>query len=520
MKKLHIFIIKSYVSPLVMTFFIALFVLLMQFLWKYIDDIVGKGLEWYVILELLLYTSATLVPMALPLAILLSSIMTFGNLGENYELVALKSSGLSLTRIMMPLIILSVFISGIAFFFSNNIMPLANLKFNALLYDVRNQRPQLTIKEGIFNNDIEGYSIKVGKKDNNKNMLYDILIYDHKNSMGNKRVTVAKSGSMIMTNNKQYLILTLYDGVAYEEGNEREKKKYEKSLPHQREKFAEQTVMIELAGFRFSRTSENLFNNNYQMFSLRQLTIAIDSLYIGIDKSYSQLSQNLIRNTFFRKEFLQDADGIKAGMLGALNVSKKNIEDSLKIKKEKKEILQKIYFTGKINIDSIYSNMDTKRRSEILDYAANASRNTKTYLNSSAEEFKFRLKNIRRHEIEWHRKFTLSFACMVLFFIGAPLGAIIRKGGLGMPVVVSVFFFIVYYVISISGEKMVREEMLTTFQGMWLSSAVLLPLGIFLTYKAANESVMMNPENYLAGIKKFFRKNKKVSPDENSADNK
>lgn len=477
----------------------------MQFLWKYIDDIIGKGLEWYVITELLLYTSATLVPMALPLAILLSSIMTFGNLGENYELVALKSAGISLQRIMLPLIIVSVFISVLAFYFSNNVMPIANLKFNALLFDVRNQRPQLTIKEGIFNNDIEGYSIKVQRKDNVNNTLHDIIIYDHKAGNGNKRVTIAESGTMILTKDKQYLILTLKNGYVYEEAEPQQNKK--NSLPHQREKFEEQTVNLELTGFRFSRTSENLFNNNYQMFSVKQLSFAIDSLKDALKKNMAHIATSLSGNTYFKEEQVMPVQA--AVITPDISKGKSLItgKDTLRtIVAKPATPIVKIGNT-KYNIDSLYQAIEYNKHIETIDLAINNSRATKSFISSSKEEFELRKKNIRRHEIEWHRKFTLSFACMVLFFIGAPLGAIIRKGGLGMPMVVSVILFIIYYVISISGEKFVREEVLLSYQGMWLSSAILLPFGIFLTYKAANESTLLDTDSY----KQFFKKLRNIS---------
>lgn len=483
----------------------------MQFIWKYIDDFVGKGLEWHVIVELMIYASATLIPMALPLAILLSSIMTFGSLGENYELVALKSAGISLQRIMLPLIILTTFISVLAFYFSNNVMPIVSLKFNALLYDVQNQKPQLTIKEGIFNIDIEGFSMKVEKKDNKKNIMYDILIYDHRNFTGNRRVTIAKSGTMNLSKDKKFLVMTLFDGSSYEESDDRNKKSYEKSYPHKREKFEEQRILINLSELGFKRTSENLFSSNCQMLTLRQLNYTIDSLKNNFTNSRNTFTSNLFKTTFFRKE--SEATGIapNAGVVrGSLNkVVLKVQRKELDIKNSllKHDTIKK-YASGKINIDSLFTKIEEKQRTQILDYAANQARAAKSYITTSTEEMNFRLKNIKKHEIELHRKFTLSFACMVLFFIGAPLGAIIRKGGLGMPVVVSVLFFIIYYVISISGEKFVREEMLTAAQGMWLSSAILLPLGIFLTYKAANESAIMNPDAYFSYIKRVFRKRK------------
>lgn len=485
-KRIHVLIVRSYLGPFVLTFFISLFILLMQFLWKYIDDLVGKGLEWYIIAELLLYASATLVPMALLLAILLSSIMTFGNLGEHYELVALKSSGISLQKIMFPLIIISIIISISAFFFSNNVMPYTNLKMRSLLYDVRCLRPELNIKEGIFYKGIDGISIKIGKKDKKNNILYNIMIYNHRDRFGNMNVTIADSGVMNITDDKRYLILTLNNGCRYEEIREQASNVGNKTYPHQHSIFEEQTIVFEMEGFGLARTDEELFKDHYEMLNYKQLGIAEDSLIKAYNERKKNFAEHLLNVNYFKRENKQ------------LNNVKK---DTLTARVENAEIIE-------FDTDSLFENLEHSKKVLIADMASNFARSTKSYISTTKEDCKARMKWIRRHQIEWHRKFSLSFACLVFFFIGAPLGAIIRKGGLGMPVVVSVLFFILYYVISITGEKYVKTAGLPAYQGMWISSVILLPLGFFLTYKAATDSVILDIDTYLNFFKKifFFRK--------------
>ena len=483
MKRLHLFIIKSYLGPLVLTFFISLFLLLMQFLWKYIDELIGKGLEWNVIAELLMYASATLVPMALPLAILLSSIMTFGNLGENYELVALKSAGISLLRIMFPLIIVSIFISVFAFYFSNNMMPYTNLKMRSLLYDVRNQRPELSLREGIFTNEIDGYSIRIGHKSKDKKMLYDLMIYDHTSGQGNKSVTFADSGEMKITGDN-FIIFTLFNGNSYNEMTEN-KPLDKRTFPHRTDKFDKQTFVIELQGFGLNRTDENLFKNNYQMLNLKQLTTAEDSLIKDANDRQRFFEQSLYSTNLFKRENKQpNAQGMLISKPDTANYEY-------------------------LNTDSLFNNFDRTTQLKIVDLAQNYARSVVASITNGKEDLVQRSKWLNRHKIEWHRKFTLSFACLVLFFVGAPLGAIIRKGGLGMPVVISILLFILYYIIDISGQKFVKESFMPAYLGMWLSSAVLLPIGIFLTYKAANDSVILNIDTYIEFFKKFKRKSKK-----------
>jgi len=462
----------------------------MQFLWKYIDDLVGKGLELKVIAELLMYASAGLVPMALPLSILLSSIMTFGNMGEHNELLALKSSGISLQRIMTPLIVLVIFISISAFFFSNNVLPYTNLKMGSLLYDIRHQRPELNIKPGIFNDRIDGYSIKIGQKDNTKNMMYNVMIYDHTDKKGNIHVTTADSGKMNLTADEQYLIFDLYNGNSYNELVGKKTRTGIKTYPHRQDHFKEEQIILEISGFEFTRTNENLFRQNYQMLNIKQLDKAVDSLQKKLNERRKSFKKNLNKTYFFKKE----------------------IKDTVRIDKLMKE--KDIYAVAPINFDSAFAKLNYKTKIKVIDGAQNYARTTKTYLSSISDNTIAQNRWIRRHQIEWHKKFTLSFACFILFFIGAPLGAIIRKGGIGMPTVVSVLFFILYYIISITGEKYVRSGVLQPFVGMWLSSFVLLPLGAFLTYKATTDSVILKIDTYFEFFKKLFGNKSKTSETE------
>ncbi len=452
-----------------MTFFIALFVLLMQFLWKYIDDLVGKGLEWYVIAELLLYTSATLVPLALPLAILVSSIMTFGNMAEHYEIVAAKSAGISLQKLMMPLVLVSIGICLLAFYFSNSILPFTNLKMGSLLYDVRQQKPALSIREGVFYNGIDNYSIKVGKKGADGQTLYNVMIYDHTKGLGNTNVIIAGEGKMVMSDDEKYLIVTLFNGYNYEEQN-----KYDgpaNSHPLIRSSFTSDLIRFDLSSFKLSRTNEDLFRDNYQMLNLQQLTHAIDS--------FSE------REDVRRKEFIVN-----------LKPYYSFIRDSVHTRT--------LTTPGKEGTD-ILLEVPVDDRSMVMDNALNQCRSIRSYAYSLADELEGKQRTITRFKVEWHRKITLSFACFILFLIGAPLGAIIRKGGLGLPVVVSICFFLIFHIISISGEKLAKDGMLSPLNGMWMASAVLLPVGLFLSYKATKDSALFDMDSYQNFFKRFFK---------------
>jgi len=445
----------------------------MQWLWKYIDDLVGKGLEWYIVTELLFFASASLVPLALPLAILLSSIMTFGNMGEHYELVAFKTAGISLWKIMYPLIIASVLISIGAFYFSNNIIPIANLKMGTLLYDIRQQRPALNIKEGVFYDGIDGYVMKIKSKSQNGEMMNDIIIYDHTERKGNTKVIIAEKGKMEISKDTMVMSLTLYNGYSYKEDETPRRKK--SSYPHLRTSFREDTIRFDLSAFKLSRSDESIFKDNYQMLNIVQLESSRDTLQYKLDKRRVEIASNL-------------SSGFKYFSAPAIY----HKIDSLKADSSAKQYLP-----------DILANFNQAEQMKIIKIALENVRSRKLYISAALEDNFSRTKIINRHKIEWHRKFTLSFACMVLFFIGAPLGAIIRKGGLGVPVVISILLFIFYHVISITGEKFVKEGLWDAWKGMWLSSFILLPLGIFLTWKATTDSGIFNADAYLKPFRKI-----------------
>ncbi len=480
MKRLHKFVIKSFLGPFFMTFFISVFILLMQFLWKYIDDLVGKGLEWSIVTELLVYASFGLVPLAFPLAMLLASIMTFGNLGENYELVAMKASGISLVRVMKPLFVVAIILTSVAFYFSNSILPKTNLKFYTLMYSVKRQKPEMVIKEGVFANDMPNYSIKVERKGRNNNMLYDVMIYDHSRNDGNVNVTIADSGKMEITEDKRYMAITLHNGESYTEVNE-QRQMNERRYPFRRESFKKEVINISMLDFEFNRSDEKIFMGSSKMMNIMQLTSQSDSLFSDYKLRLWRFTTSMSYSSPINMQ------------LAWLTMP----FDSLKVNPMLKP-------DTIIDFDTYFASMGTFEKEGYYQQAVNNARNNSQLISQQLDEMYSRKKMVNNFAMDWHRKFTLSFACLIFFFIGAPLGAIIRKGGLGMPVVVSILMFIAYYILMITGEKFAREDAWSMVNGMWFSSLVFLPLGIWLTYKAATDSGVMNIENYQLMLKKLF----------------
>ncbi len=470
--------IRSYVGPLVLTFCLAMIVLILQFVWKYIDELVGKGLSASVISELLIYVSAQLVPMALILSVLLASIMTFGNLGEHSELSAIKSSGVSLTTIMAPLFFLVISMMIGAIFFANYVVPKTNQKFFALMIDIRQQRPEFDIKEGQFINDsrLEGYTIRIGHRTNQNNMLHDLMVYDHTSKAGNVSVTLADSGFMVITRDKRNLLLTLYNGYSYAERLD-DNNRIDKNKPLQRNKFEMQQFLFNLPGSELERTDEEIYKDNYRVLTMKGLSNYAGELRRDRDYNRNKLARDLIQSQLFR---LED----------------KNPE-KIPLTKEQDSLA-----AIRIGIDSVYHNIDETLLKETVDYAINLARSSQNLVNTGAERDYSKKKWIFRHQVEWHRKLTLSVACLIFFLIGAPLGAIIRKGGLGTPVVISTLFFIFYYILSLAGEKYARAGILPVWLGMWGSTLLLMPLGIFLTIKTTRDSAIMNTDTYLL----FFRR--------------
>ncbi len=484
MKKLYMYMLKEYLGPFVFTFFVALFILLLQFLWKYIDDLVGKGLEWYIIAKLMFYASSTFVPLALPLAILLSSLMTFGNMGEHYELVAMKAAGISLRKAMKPLVILSFVLSIAAFLFSNYLLPVANLKFGALLYDVRQQKLAFNLQEGIYYQGIENYVIRAGKKDKDNKTIYDVTIYDHTDHMGNTIVTTAEKGYMQMSQDKSRMIFTLFNGTRYADMTNIAN--YRKTRPFESTKFDKQIITFDLAQFQLNRTNEDLFKSHYSMLNIKQLNEAIDSLSHKRNGALDKYKGNFLK----RYPTIQLRDSLQVAQILSDTTKSDTIATD----------------TTDFNMMAGYTPLE---KETILENALKGARAAKNNIIDYHRELDSRQLVIVKHEVVWHQKFKLSIACFIFFFIGAPLGAIIRKGGLGLPVVVSVLFFVLYHIISITGEKAAKTGEWSVEFGIWLSTLVILPLGLFLTYKATTDAQLMDTESWQKFFNRFRFKKKK-----------
>lgn len=465
-KKLDILLIRSFAGPFLAWFFLTLFVLVMQFFWLYMDELLGKGLAISLILELLLYMSTTLVPLALPLAVLLSAIMTFGNMGENFELVAIKSSGISLNRFMRPLVVTIIALSFGAFLFNNHVIPVANLKALSMLYDLRNSKPTLNIRAGQFNNDIPNFAIRVGSKDKDGKTIHNITIYDHLNSYGNDKVVVAEKGQMLPSRDGRMLVFRLFNGWRYEEGmNGTERTQV-------RMHFRQWDKVFDLSSFRINNTDQNLFSGDQKMMSLGQLQEQIDTLRSaggrvaastkGYVATYLYPLSNPQADSIFRK-FLAEVPKT------APPVYKNDFTECLP--------------------DSV--------RTGVVQTALGNMRNAQQLVDMTAVNQQADKDRMVRFQVEWHRKFTMAAACILLFLIGAPMGAIIRKGGLGMPMLVSIVLFLIWYILTFVGEKMVTSGSLPPWLGMWGSTILLLPLALFIIRKARNDSPLFQKESYI-----------------------
>ncbi|MBR3939842.1 MAG: LptF/LptG family permease [Bacteroidales bacterium] len=476
MKQIDRLILRSFVGPLVLTFLLAVFVLLMQFLWKYIDDMVGKGLDFWIIAQLLFYASATFVPMALPIATLFASIMTMGNFGEKYELVAMKAGGISIKRVMMPMALMVFLLTGMAFYFANNVMPVAVLKYKMTLYDVTRKKPALNIKPSEYYSGIDGYVIRIDQKDKENKNLKNIIIYDHTDGMGNVSVTVADRGRMTVTPDERFLVFDMYDGYSYVEDV---KGQNAYARPLTRMKFDEQTMRFDLSAFAFNKVDKEHFRGSYQMMNVKQLDEAMDTLRINREKKVLDF-KNEVSSSFSIKEMTANSN--------VANV----------------QLLKGDYPLSLIN------DLPERKQKNIRRVALHSARKVNEDVAMYEQILQNDLEYINRHGIEWHQKFTLSVACFVLFLIGAPFGSIVRKGGLGLPLVASVIFFVLYYVINTICIKAIRETALPPY-GMWISTLAMLPLGIFLTLKATTDSGLFDRGTWQKIIRKKskpFKQNK------------
>ena len=475
MKKIHVLVLKAFIPPFIATFFIVMFVLLMLFLFKYIDDLIGKGFDWYVILQLLWYASATNVAMALPLAMLLSSIMTFGNLGESSELTAIKAAGISLRKAMMPLLIFVSLFSVGAFLFSDYMLPIANLKMGSLLYDVREKKADFLIKDGVFNNSIPGYSIRAEKKSKNGATLYNLIIYQHNRSNTGMNVLLADEGVMYNSEDNNYMILRLKNGVRYEETSG--KKVYNPRQQFTRYYFEQMEQKFDMSAFQMKRTDEDLFKSHYAMLNLKQLSYYTDSITLYNDSVRRTILPEIIH------------------YYNIFNRSNQHLKNSSTAHPYNNNVLEII---------------PEENRISAINQAMNEVRYIQDIVSMRATSDESYTAMIRRYIMEYQRKFTLSVACLLLFSIGAPLGAIIRKGGLGLPVVMAIIFFLIFHIISTVAEKSAKEGSIDPILGMWTAIIVLTPLGIFLTYKAATDSALFDVDYYRLWVKSSFNKLKSI----------
>jgi len=605
-KKLDILIVKAFLGPFIATFFITTFVLVLQFMWLYIDDMVGKGLDAFTVLRMLMYIAATVVPLALPLAVLLSSIMTLGNLGETYELVAIKSAGISLLRFLRPLFVVTVVITLLAFFFNNNVYPVANLKMQTLKYDIIYTKPAFDIKEGVFFDRIEGYVIKIGKKEANDSVIRNIVIYEQNNTGQQDNMIVADSGKMVVTPDKQNLIFTLKSGWRYQEKGERYVTSGTQLI---RMGFKEYKKVMDLTSFKMNKTDDSAFKNNFQMLTIIQLGRNIDSIK-KVDKGFiKQSTHSLALNLQFPawldstgwdaiekkpapSRFLLNIDWARDS-LRKLWVADKKTQDSLQrvtdsVKKAQKNLASAVKgakpgpppgagnpattgahantatpattghplaaaaahppttatspvtknppttaitpshprtaptvphinypgYTPPVALHAVPKDppqptftdlIPDSVRLDITTRSISAVNQSKVALYQPIALYTAGEKNLLQHEVAWHEKITLAIACMVMFIIGAPLGSIIRKGGIGLPLVFAVVFFVIFFLLNNFGKKLAGQSVLSPLEGMWMATYVLTPIGIFLIYKALNDSQLFNKEFY-------FRLSRKIRP--------
>lgn len=468
--------INAFVRPFIVTFFVVMFILLMFFLFKYVDDLIGKGFEWYVILELMFYASAAQVAMALPLAVLLSSIMTFGTLGENYELVAIKSAGVSLQKAMMPLFVVIIMLSVSAFLFSEYMLPKTNLKFGSLLWDIRNKKLAFLIKEGVFNNSIPGYSIRVDKKwDDGR--LEGIMIYqaNDKNDIAN--IIMAKEGTMNKTPDNNTLLLKLKDGVRYQESPGKNSY-YNPRQELYRIRFKQTDVPFDLSSFKMNKTDENSFRSNNAMLNLKGLVHKKDSLTKELD-SLNKAAKENIGSYYKQNNYTKGYTKIKIKPI----VVKGDVMNNIP-KDERAMVAQ-----SALDIANAVHQSAVVRKTEHQDKSI----------------------NLIKIDIEYWKKYTLAVSCILLFFIGAPLGAIIRKGGMGLPVVMAVIFFLIYHIISTVSEKSAVQGNLQPVAGAWMAIILLSPLAGFLTYKATVDSALFDAGYYKSLVVNLFKRKKEAA---------
>jgi lipopolysaccharide export system permease protein len=443
----------------------------MQFVWKWVDELVGKGLELTVMLKLLFYAAVSLSSMAFPLAVMLASLMTFGNMGERYEIVALKSAGISTRKMMTPLAILTVFITILSFFVSDQVIPRATLKLRMLLFDIQEQKPALNIEEGVFYDGFDNYSILVGKKMSDGETVKDVLIYDHSRRLGNTSVTYAETGTMSVTPDKHYLIFTLHNGSFWDETSSMGSNRGKPSkLPLMRARFDKQYKRFDMSDFSLGQTDAELFEGHSSAMTNKQLSAQVDSMKVQIREIEDNTANVFFGNLYYYNSFVRNNEQFKTIDTGrALDLA----------------------------------SMSPELRSRIMNHAENSSRSFIYSMQFNYTNASYFTSNMWSYQIELQRKYRLAVACLLFFFIGAPLGSIIRKGGIAIPLVLTVIFFVIYFAFSVMGEKIAKGNVMPVWFGTWMSSFILLPLCVFLTYHATMDTAVLSPDTYAKWMEKL-----------------
>ncbi len=440
------------------TFVLSLFLFLMQFLWKYIDELVGKGIPTGVLIKLIGLSLADLVPMALPLTVMVAALMTFGNLSESFELVAMKANGVSLLRILRPVFLFMSALVFANFLFLNFVIPKANLEFKAMLLDLRSKKPAFNIDAGQFYQQIDGVAIRIGEKAEDNETVKDVLIYEYKND-DSKRLNVIRAdhGKMVMSADQRILNFTLYDGVRYEEMTSAES--YKRTLPFNQMYFKKQQMVVDLSSLDFTFSDRERMSTDYRLLNVNQLFLEIDSFDMRMQKHYLDNQNYLNRLIHYTPSFPNPVPGKSAQIDGF-----RELKDT-----------------------SIYNNYSKTKHMAMKSLAVSLARGIKGTLDGYASTVEFEKKDVALYQSELHKKFSYSFLLMMLFLIAAPLGAIIKKGGIGLPLVISVLLFVLFYAINITGEKMGKELVVPVWFGMWMSTLVLLPIALIITFQALRD---------------------------------
>ena len=537
MKKIDKLILTSFIGPFIMTFLVVVFILLTQHMLKYFDDIIGKDLGWEVLSQLLFYFAIFMTPVAMPLAVLLSALITFGNLGEHFELTAIKSAGISLVRTIQPIFLFVLILTGIAFYINNNLVPKAALEAYSLLYDIKQKKPALDLREGAFYNGLPDVSIKVNKKFPDGITLKDIIVYDHRKNDGNKEVTVADSGKMSTILNERYLKFELFNGYNYTEGASTEKEmtgqKNSKAETLTRSKFDKTQVVFDLSSFKLERTDKKWFESNRIMRNLSELDMDIDSInnemmqqelnhYLYTPTYFTYFNKDSISMPQYIRDFKDRRDSINRykymprkndatdSPRAALNpiVRSKRLSAEGAVRRDIRPAVATQAEAPGNETDSAQASLDSAFMAKVdslyllpagrnvVQAATNMARQVKSQvLNSNAAIENYGKERIV-FEIQWHKIIASSFMCIAMFLIGAPLGAIIKRGGLGVPFLISILFFIIYYLLNMQGEKLAKQEILSPMVGIWAADFILLIVGLIFLRQARVDARIFDADAY------------------------